>query len=138
MRSRTLGNSNASVMRRIEEYHNEGSPKGHLQYLGDYESYRSQRKELRLDVAECRPPPPLQMVASPKWRLATYVRDMYVRLEDLKSKLALVTLIVLSCIGLCKHYKKATRSFLSTGVREVQSLLDSIDIENVFNSDSDS
>ena len=87
MRSRTLGNSNASVMRRIEEYHNEGSPKGHLQYLGDYESYRSERKDLRLDVAECRPPPPLQMVASPKWRLATYVRDMYVRLEGLKSKL---------------------------------------------------
>ena len=52
MRSRTLNKSNASVMRRIEEYHNEGSIKGHLQYLGDYESYRSHRKELRLDVAE--------------------------------------------------------------------------------------
>ena len=52
--------------------------------------------------------------------------------------IALVTLRVLSCIGLCEHYKKATRSFLSTGVREVQNLLDSTDIENVLNSDSDS
>ena len=83
MGSRHIGNSAASVMRMVEENHNEQNLKLQLQYMGNYKNYQNGLKELKLDTKACIPPPPMMMLASRKWLLSTYVRDVYYRKDGL-------------------------------------------------------
>ena len=87
MRSRTVGNSAASVMKKIEENHEDESLNAHVRYLGDYESYRTGKRRLQLDIRPCETPPPVPMLASRQWLLATYVKDVHHRMPGLKNKL---------------------------------------------------
>lgn len=54
-------------------------------YLSDCDRHKKGRESMKLGTVSYDPPPELKSVPTPKWFLATYVRDVWSRLPSLKA-----------------------------------------------------
>lgn len=85
MRSRTIGNSSSALKNNIEELHSQAWLRKVLIYTSDCERHRKGVLALlqRLPVYER--PPAFKRLPTAAWFLAAYVRDVYVRVNELKA-----------------------------------------------------
>ncbi len=56
-----------------------------ISYLADCERHKKSRKQLNLSSCKYDEPPDFKSLPTPKWFLATYIRDVWARLPLLKA-----------------------------------------------------
>jgi hypothetical protein len=85
MRARTLGNSPTAVCHDVHEMQTEDWMRRTIAYLTDCERHKKSHQQLNLSVSEYQDPPDFKSPPNPKWFLATYIRDVWARLQWLKA-----------------------------------------------------
>jgi hypothetical protein len=85
MRARTLGNSPTAVCHDVHEMQTEDWMRSTITYLTDCERHKKSHRQLNLSVSEYQDPPDFKSPPNPKWFLATYIRDVWARLQWLKA-----------------------------------------------------
>ena len=107
MRARTLGNSPTAVCNDVKEMQSEEWIRKTILYLSDCERHKKSRERLKLPaVAAYEKPPSFKSPPTPKWFLATYVRDVWSRLDTLKASMSSVYGTILKIDSTKKITKK--------------------------------
>ena len=85
MRARTQGNSPTALCNGVRELHTEEWMRNTVAYLSDCDRHKKSREIIKFAPNDYEKPPPFSLPPTPKWFLATYVRDVWSRLEMLKA-----------------------------------------------------
>lgn len=80
MRARTLGSSPSAVCHDVHKMQTEDWMRRTISYLTDCERHRKSHQQLNLLSCNYRDPPDFKSPPTPKWFLATHIRDVWMRL----------------------------------------------------------
>ena len=108
MRARTQGNSPTALCNGVRELHTEEWMRNTVAYLSDCDRHKKNREIIKFAPNDYEKPPPFSLPPTPKWFLATYVRDVWSRLEMLKASATSIFGSILKIDSTKKNRKKTS------------------------------
>lgn len=106
LRSRTLGNSSHAIANSVLEQHSEDYLAKVQAYLADCSRHKESRARMNQPAFDYRKPPTFKGVPRYQWFLATYLRDVWSRLELIKASITSIYGSVLKIDSTKKICKK--------------------------------
>uniref|UniRef100_UPI00358E8398 uncharacterized protein n=1 Tax=Myxine glutinosa TaxID=7769 RepID=UPI00358E8398 len=87
LRSRTLGNSPTALQHNLQELHSEEWLRKQMRYLSDCRQHMKGLQGMHIQPPRYQEAPAFKILPNAKWFLASYVRDVWGRLPEMKASI---------------------------------------------------